>query len=208
MSASQVNLSAYHPPPAYTAEPRRGREQRLLIHDPSIIPLTVPSPPRQWRDQFVKHSKSGGVTLKVSNQRSHVPSPIHHGGTNDPIRGSVDLAKTENVTSVELKECVFSASLSLPLPDRLSRKRAMNQNGASQDLHCFVFYVQLEGRLLLHEVAAGGASSTELCSQRTTLWTRDSNTRQGGQISLPFALSLPTTFSDEHGTYVSCTGVE
>jgi len=31
--------------------------------------------------------------------------------------------------------------------------------------------------------------------------------RQGCQISLPFTTNLPTTFSDEHGTYVSRTGV-
>ena len=56
----------------------------------------------------MKQSKSGGVTLKVSNQRSNVQLPIYHGGTNNPIRGSVDLAKAENVTSVELKERTIS----------------------------------------------------------------------------------------------------
>lgn len=115
----------------------------------------------------MKQSKSGSVTLKVSNQRSNASLPIHHGGTNNPIRGYVDLAKTENVTSVELK---------------------------------------LEGRLLLREVAAGGASTTELCNKRVTLWTREqplagSSARQSFQISLPFALTLPTSFSDEHGTH-------
>ncbi|KAF9646697.1 hypothetical protein BDM02DRAFT_3099426 [Thelephora ganbajun] len=169
MSASQSNLSAYYSLPAYTAEPRRGHEQRLLVHDPPNVPLSIPSPPRQWQDQFVKHSKSGGVTLKVYNQRSDVPFPTYHGGANNSIRGCVDLAKTENVTCIDLKEC-------------------------------------LEGRLLLHEVAAGGASTTELCSQRITLWTRehsltDTGARQACQISLPFTLNLPTTFSDEYGTY-------
>jgi hypothetical protein len=42
-----------------------------------------------------------------------VPLPIHHGGTNNPIQGCVDLAKTENVTSVELKECITSIRPSL-----------------------------------------------------------------------------------------------
>jgi len=112
MPTSQSHLSACPPLPAYTAEPRRGHEQRLLIHDPSNVPLSVPGPQRQWRDQFVKHSKSGGVTLKVSHQRSNVPLPTHHGGTNNPIRGSVDLAKTEYVASVDLKERVISIHLS------------------------------------------------------------------------------------------------
>ena len=115
MSTSQLDLPTYPPLPAYTAEPRRGHEQRLLVHDPPNIPLSVTSPPRQWREQFVKHSKSGGVTLKVSNQRSNVPLPVHCGGTNSPIQGSVDLAKTENVTSVDLKECAIPICLS-PAP--------------------------------------------------------------------------------------------
>jgi len=115
MFTSQPDLPTYHPLPAYTAEPRRGHEHRLLVHDPPNVPLSVPSPPRQWREQFVKHSKSGGVTLKVSNQRSNAPLPVHHGGTTSPIQGSVDLAKTENVTSVDLKECVVPIC---PFPSR------------------------------------------------------------------------------------------
>ena len=64
----------------------------------------------------MKHSKSGGVTLRISNQRSNVPSPVHQGGTNNTIRGSVDLAKVENVTSVDLKECAVSICLSPSCP--------------------------------------------------------------------------------------------
>jgi len=89
----------------------------------------------------VKHSKSGGITLKVSNQRSNVTLPIYHGGTNNPIRGCVDLAKTENVTSVELKECVISICLSPSSPDLLFQNGVINHNGAPQDLHFFVFYI-------------------------------------------------------------------
>ena len=212
MSISQSSLSTYHPPPAYTPEPRRGYEQRLHVRDSLNVPISIPGPPRQWRDQFVKHSKSGGVILKVSNQRSDVPLPVYHGGTNNPLQGYVDLAKTENVTSVELKECVISICLPPSTPDLLFRSGIINHNGAQQDLHSFVFYIQLEGRLLLREVAAGGTSTTELCSQRITLWTRqpspvDSGMRRGCHISLPFALSFPTTFSDEYGTYVSRMGV-
>jgi len=118
MSTSQMDLPTYHPLPAYTAEPRRGHEHRLLVHDLPNIPVSVASPPRQWREQFVKHSKSGGVTLKVSNQRSNVSLPVHYGGTNNPIQGSVDLAKAENVTSVDLKECVVPIRL-FPFPDLL-----------------------------------------------------------------------------------------
>ena len=88
----------------------------------------------------MKHSKSGGFTLKVSNQRSNVPLPVHHGGTNSPIQGSVDLAKTENVTSVDLKECAVPICLS-PFPDILSRNGVVNHSGAPQDLHFFVFLI-------------------------------------------------------------------
>ena len=99
-----------------------------------------------------------------------------------------------------------------PSPNLLSGNGVVNHHGASKDLHFFVFHIQLEGRLLLHETAAGGASTTELGNQRVTLWTRehslgDCSMRQGCQISLPFTINLPSTFSDEHGTYVSRTGV-
>ena len=141
MSVSQSNLSIYHSPPPYTPEPRKGYEQRLHVHDSAGVPPFIPSPPRRWQDQFVKHSKSGGITLKVSNQRSNVTLPIYHGGTNNPIRGCVDLAKTENVTSVELKECVISICLSPSSPDLLFQNGVINHNGAPQDLHFFVFYI-------------------------------------------------------------------
>jgi hypothetical protein len=141
MSASQSDTSAYRFLPAYTPEPRRGYEQRLLIHETPNVPLSVSSPPRQWRDQFVKQSKSGGVTLKVFNQRSNAPLPVCHGGTNNPVRGCVDLAKTEGVISVELKECVISTCLSFPLPRPPLLGGVINHIGGQQDLHLFVFYV-------------------------------------------------------------------
>lgn len=111
MSVSQSDLSAYHYLPAYTAEPRKGYEQRLHVHDSPNVPPSIPDQPREWRGQFVKHSKSGGITLKISHQRPNMSLPIYHGGPNNPIRGCVDLAKTENVTSVELKECLICPSL-------------------------------------------------------------------------------------------------
>ena len=74
----------------------------------------------------MKQSKSGGVILKVSNQRSDVPLPIYHGGANNPLQGYVDLTKTENVTSVELKECVISIRLSPSTPDLLFRNGVIN----------------------------------------------------------------------------------
>lgn len=141
MSISQSNLSTYHSLPAYTPEPREGYERRLHVRDSPNIPLSVPNPPRQWRDQFAKHSKSGGVTLKVSNQRSNVPLPIYQGGTNNPIQGCVDLAKTENVTSVELKERVIFICLSPSHSDLLFWNGDINHNGVPQDLHFFIFYI-------------------------------------------------------------------
>lgn len=200
MSFSESDLSAYHYLPAYTAEPRKGYERRLHIHG---SPPSIPDPQREWRGQFVKRSKSGGITFKISNQKPNAPLPVYYGGLDNPIRGCVDLAKTENVTSVELKECLVCPS---PRPNLLIRNGFISDNRALRYLHSFD--IQLEGRLLLREVAAGGASTTELCTQRITLWTRehllvDSATHQGCQISLPFALNLPTKFSDEHGTHVS-----
>ena len=135
MSCSQSDLSAYHPLPPYTAEPRRGYEQTLHMQETPIVPLSIPNPPRQWRDQFVKQSKSGGVTLKVSNQRYNVPFPIHHGGTKNPVRGCVDLAKTENVTSVELKERTLSIWLLISLIPSLGLSIIMEYRG----IYVFLF---------------------------------------------------------------------
>jgi len=71
----------------------------------------------------------------------------------------VELSKTDNVTSVEVK---------------------------------------IEGLLQLQEIAEGGKSSRELCSNRLLLWTKG---EQPCPLSLTFSSRLPATFSDDYGTY-------
>ncbi|KAJ3553978.1 hypothetical protein NM688_g3342 [Phlebia brevispora] len=60
--------------------------------------------------------------------------------------------------------------------------------------------VKLKGTLLLKEIAEGGTVTHELCLSRLSLWSKD---RDSGSCpsSLPFSLTLPTTFSDGKHDY-------
>lgn len=60
--------------------------------------------------------------------------------------------------------------------------------------------VKIKGILRLKEIAEGGTVTHELALTRVSLWSKD---RDGGRCptSLPFALSLPPTFSDGKDEY-------
>jgi hypothetical protein len=60
---------------------------------------------------------------------------------------------------------------------------------------------KVEGLLKVEEVAGGGTTTTELCNETITLWRKDSDL-QPCPSSFPFCIPLPTTFSDEHGSWV------
>jgi len=59
--------------------------------------------------------------------------------------------------------------------------------------------VKIEGALQIKEVAGSGTSSSSLCLDVKTLWTRDSP--GACPTSLPFSLTLPSTFSDGKADY-------
>lgn len=60
---------------------------------------------------------------------------------------------------------------------------------------------KVEGLLKVEEVAGGGTTTTELCNETITLWRKDSGL-QPCPYSFPFSIPLPTTFKDEHGSWV------
>ncbi|OJA17766.1 hypothetical protein AZE42_04869 [Rhizopogon vesiculosus] len=61
--------------------------------------------------------------------------------------------------------------------------------------------VEIEGTLKLEEVAEGGSTNCKLCLNRSVLWVKDRIYQAPCPSSLPFNLSLPTTFSDRGNTY-------
>ncbi|KAI0917450.1 hypothetical protein AcW1_007354 [Taiwanofungus camphoratus] len=150
---STTSLPSYVPPPfsrtpTYTAEPQ-AYEQRLALN----LLRQRPS------GDFVKQSKTGGVSLRLIEQEDHVNLPVY--GCGDSVEGTVDLAKPDNAASVEVK---------------------------------------LEGSLRLKEIAEGGTTTHRLCILILALWSRDRNTGPC-PASLPFSITLPTTFSDGKDTY-------
>ncbi|KAH9841351.1 uncharacterized protein C8Q71DRAFT_325791 [Rhodofomes roseus] len=154
MSAS--SLPAYRPSsfarspasPVYTPEPQ-AYEQRLALNRVRERPST----------EFVKQSKTGGLSLRLSEQEDNATLPAY--GCGDSVEGTVDLAKPESANCVE---------------------------------------VRVEGSLRLKEIAEGGTTSHKLCLSVVTLWNRETD-RRPCPASLPFSLTLPTTFSDGKETY-------
>lgn len=134
--------------PTYSAEPQ-AYEQRLALNRLRQRPST----------DFVKQSRSGGVSLRLVEQDDNITLPVY--GCGDSVEGSIIVAKPDGVTSVEVK---------------------------------------IEGTLRLKEVAEGGNTAHRLVLSVQTLWTRD---HRAGQCppSLPFSITLPTTFSDGREVY-------
>ncbi|KAF9806952.1 hypothetical protein IEO21_08442 [Rhodonia placenta] len=150
---STSSLPGYRPPsvnptPTYSAEPQ-AYEQRLALNRLRQRPST----------DFVKQSRSGGVSLRLVEQDDNITLPVY--GCGDSVEGSIVVAKPDGVTSVEVK---------------------------------------IEGTLRLKEVAEGGNTAHRLVLSVQTLWTRD---HRAGQCppSLPFSITLPTTFSDGREVY-------
>ncbi|KLO10909.1 hypothetical protein SCHPADRAFT_906442 [Schizopora paradoxa] len=59
--------------------------------------------------------------------------------------------------------------------------------------------VKMEGELQIKEVAGSGTSSSSLCLQVKTLWSRESS--GACPTSLSFSFTLPSTFSDKKAEY-------
>jgi hypothetical protein len=85
-------------PPAYqqaTTTPFRDplRAYQSLPHEPPSIPRS---------STFIKESKQGAVSLKLTGQRPSSTPVYGHGAL---IDGSVEVAKLDDIQSVELKVC-------------------------------------------------------------------------------------------------------
>ncbi|OBZ71501.1 hypothetical protein A0H81_08642 [Grifola frondosa] len=150
---STTSLPSYVAPslariPSYSAEPH-AYEQRLALN-------RLRAPPA---GDFVKQSRGGSVSLRLIEQEDNASLPMY--GCGAAVEGTVDLAKTDGVTTVEVK---------------------------------------IEGTLRLKEIAEGGTTTNSLCLSKVVLWSKD---RDAGPcpLSLPFSLTLPTTFSDGKDNY-------
>ncbi|KAJ7167779.1 hypothetical protein C8R46DRAFT_1094112 [Mycena filopes] len=60
--------------------------------------------------------------------------------------------------------------------------------------------VKVEGHLRLIETGEGGKSDTTLVSETAALWTQDAN-NSVCPLTLPFSITLPTTFEEDGETY-------
>ncbi|THH20590.1 hypothetical protein EW146_g783 [Bondarzewia mesenterica] len=95
---STASLPSYAPPeftrsPSYTEEPQ-GHERRLAH-------ATRPTYPSRPLSDFVKQSKSGGLSLRLSEQADGVRAPVY--GVRSPIEGTVELAKVDGLAYVAIK---------------------------------------------------------------------------------------------------------
>ncbi|KAI0784813.1 hypothetical protein C8Q75DRAFT_370739 [Abortiporus biennis] len=92
---STTSLPSYVAPsftrtPTYTAEPQ-AYEQRLALNRTQARPS----------GNFIKSSKTGGVSLRLSAQDSEAELPTY--GCGASVEGTVDLSKTDGISFVEVK---------------------------------------------------------------------------------------------------------
>lgn len=92
---STVSLPSYVAPslttPSYSAEPHES-EQRIALAERSY-----PRP----SGIFVKSSKKGDARLRLNAQEDNIELPVY--GSQGCVEGTIELSKTEHITSVEAK---------------------------------------------------------------------------------------------------------
>ncbi len=76
--------------PSYSAEPGI-YEQRLALNARSLPQAT---------GNFIKSSKSGNAKLRLTAQENNIDLPIY--GTGGVVEGTVELTKTDNISTVEI----------------------------------------------------------------------------------------------------------
>jgi hypothetical protein len=112
--------------PSYSLEPH-DYERRIALAD-----RLHPRP----SGNFVKESKGGNVRLRLTAQEDNVELPVY--GLRDHVSGTVELSKTEGITSVEVKVLRIAFSqipfLNIPLSPRLKADfgSRRSQRGARQ----------------------------------------------------------------------------
>ncbi|KAJ6538545.1 hypothetical protein DFH09DRAFT_1177180 [Mycena vulgaris] len=84
-------LPTFSRTPSYSAEPGL-YEQRLALNA-RLLP--------QPTGNFVKSSKSGDAKLRLTAQHDKIDLPVY--GTGGVVEGTVELAKTDNISTVEVK---------------------------------------------------------------------------------------------------------
>ncbi|KDQ62639.1 hypothetical protein JAAARDRAFT_171170 [Jaapia argillacea MUCL 33604] len=95
--ASTTSLPSYHlsptfsRTPSYTAEPQANEHRLALTH------ILRPRP----SGEFIKHSKHGGVSLRLTAQEDGVELPEY--GSGNVVEGTITLSKPESVLSVDVK---------------------------------------------------------------------------------------------------------
>jgi len=103
---STASLPVYQGLPSYTAEPRWS-ERRIALNQPYR--------PTRYSAEFVKQSRNGGVSLRLAQHENNLDAPAYGGG--EVIKGTVELLKTDNVTSVEVKVQHIICYSSYDFPD-------------------------------------------------------------------------------------------
>jgi hypothetical protein len=93
---STTSLPSYFAPseltvPSYSAEPHE-HEQRIALADRS---RSRPS------GVFVKSSRRGDVSLRLNGQEDNIDLPVY--GSQGSVEGRIELSKTEQIISVEVK---------------------------------------------------------------------------------------------------------
>ncbi|KAJ7282419.1 kinase-like domain-containing protein, partial [Mycena rebaudengoi] len=134
--------------PSYSAEPRL-HEQRLAIYARSLPQAT---------GTFIVTSSNNNAKLRLTAQEDKIELPVY--GIGGIVAGTVELTKTENISSVE---------------------------------------VTVEGRVKLHEAGDGhGRAEVPISVGQVKLWSKTDN-NSVCPSSLPFSVTLPTTFQDGRG---------
>lgn len=100
--------------PTYTAVPRT-HEYRL-----ALSPRFRPNRNRQLRS-FVKQTKSGNLCLRLVDQDDRAALPVYGVGTS--VQGTVEINKTEGITSVEVQVSRLFLGQGLDVDERTFRSR-------------------------------------------------------------------------------------
>lgn len=162
-TASQSSLPSYHYEPQESeqliAQHLRARDVRSL-------------------GSFVKNSRTGGVSLRLSGQEDKVALPEY--GRAAAVEGTIEISKGESIQSVEVK--------------------VRRQSPHSTCILTHATPTQIEGSLKLKEIAEGGTYTTTLCLSVQQLYNKD-HASVPCPSSLPFRLVLPDTFSDGKAEY-------
>jgi hypothetical protein len=101
---STVSLPKYAAPlqPSYSRTPSYSVEPGLFEQRLALNARLLPQP----TGNFVKSSKGGDAKLRLTAQEDKVDLPVY--GSGGLVEGTVELAKTDNISTVEVKVIVLT----------------------------------------------------------------------------------------------------